>query len=389
MRLILYEMKKLVFVRSFLIILIMGFLVNGYFAISQVKMMDDQSEAYQNKREEIEAQLFGPLDNVKVSSIIAEYNRLKRIVDERSYSTGFSEDTYTGYTFSDYNLYEELYESLKYIYGYEEFAHGIIDDAYNNIEFYTQADNSYQIQYNEEIVSIYGDRKLNTYMSTRGWERYFKYQFSNLLIMFIVLYTISPIYSKEREESSSQILLTTKYGKTRVFLVKYISAIIIALVISLCFYIEDFLIFSNGFDFSGLNNPIYSIPFMEYCPHGGSIQSFLIMTLFMRLLAVVVIVSLYLTASAFTKRVIVSFILSFAFLIPIIIMNSRKILFNFIYLLQVQQYQNRLDFMSWFNKPYNYVQVSVVSSVVLICVLFVINYCIEVHFKKIFKRERV
>lgn len=123
----------------------------------------------------------------------------------------------------------------------------------------------------EGHFSVYG---------TKGWERFFSYQWGDLFALFIIVLISAAIFSQERK--AARLLFTTRFGRRRTQFAKMMTAVLYALLISLLFSGLQFILISIKYGLGGADASVLSIyESMGTSPWNTTLgQTALIFTLF-------------------------------------------------------------------------------------------------------------
>lgn len=329
MRILKYELIKIFRKKSIIIALIIFSVINIYkinysfkndhIINNEHKVGKEYSQGYWRAHDEIA----GTITYDKINFIKNRYKNAMDIVSSGNYSKEPNQpNTYTGYIFGDMNMFKELYDGLDYYYNYEKRLNNVIAKAEENIDFYRERANLFEVKNNKKILSVYGKRSLSEFYDTTAYEEFFKYDFSSLLIILLLTFGLASVFSGERESSMNTILLTSKYGKNFTIATKILAAMMYVAIISIYFFILDFLCFSVIFKLLGYNLPIYSMRDFEYTPLNMEIWKFIIYSDTIKLFGFMVIGLLILLFSSIFSESLVSFIASIGMITGCLAIND-------------------------------------------------------------------
>jgi hypothetical protein len=96
-------------------------------------------------------------------------------------------------------------------------------------------------------------------------ESFLSYHFSIILILFLCVLAITPVFLLERETGMRDILLTSKEGRTRSTITKLCGALLFSACMVIWFSLIDFAAFELICGMEGLDMPIWSIESMKNC----------------------------------------------------------------------------------------------------------------------------
>jgi hypothetical protein len=310
-RLFLFELKKVVLKRGVLIIVVLLLAANIYNIYDSARGVYENSDKYKEGYNEVYSRVRGPLTLEGIDFVVREYRRLEEIVDSGQYSPEYDPETYTGYTYGDCGmLRDSFYEKLKYHYEYAQYSADVTARATENIRFYSEKNNGFEVSKNKKIAAVYKDRRLDSFYNTRGYEALFKHELSTFFIILICLFTFTPMIIYEREASMHPLLLTSKKGKNRVIAVKYFIAGAFLIVVCAVFYTLDFLMYDLCYGLDGHWNPLYCIETFKETPLNFNVFGYYVLTCFVRTAGIVVFAALFLLTSSLVKRALHGFVIN-------------------------------------------------------------------------------
>lgn len=253
----------------------------------------------------------GVITDKKINFVINRYKNARAVVSTGSFSTKPNQpNTYTGYIFGDMNMFKELYDSLDYCYNYGNRLDNVIRKAQENIKFYGKRGNTYEAKNNEKIVKVYGGRTIDEFYNTGGYGEFFNYDFSSLLIILLLILGLASSFSLEKETGMNNILLTCRYGKSDTVFAKIKAAALFIIIISIYFFVLDFVCFSFIFRLLGKNLPLYAISDFQFTPLNVKIWQFVILSDFIKLFGFLTIGMIILFFSSIFSESLFSFVLS-------------------------------------------------------------------------------
>lgn len=245
---------------------------NGYF-LPHSEYTKSRWDFYKNMHEKVD----GPLTLDKVRFIIDENKRLENITQDGTFSKEYQKDSYTGYIWGDYTMINTyFYKPIKYVSMYETNIKSVVKKAEENINFYKKYGNNYEVKKNEFIKEHYNSRKIDVFYDGKQWEKLYKYNFSDLLILFLMFLGLVPIYVNEKETKMNGLILSSKNGNFNLKFAKLISAFIYIFELVLIFSFLNFLEFKLLYGLSGGGMPLYAIEMYKYTQLKCSVQLFYI-----------------------------------------------------------------------------------------------------------------
>lgn len=270
MKLLRFEFKKN-FRKPFLWLVLAGLLAlnafvivreNGTVYVGQFAGRLDSKAAFEKLYRE---KLRGELTREKAEFVIAEFNRLTKVINARTYRTTYDPETYTGYEYLDWYLFSaDFYRPMSYLSGYARTAKEIAARAEAYATFYADHGVEYQVRKNNQIISTFQNRKLSAFYNTYGIDYYLTYTFSSLLILIFLTLSLAPVFSVEHDTEMGKILSVSKTGTKKIAAIKIWSSLIWTGFVFLLFKLTEWIVFSVTFGFDGLELPLYGLKTYQY-----------------------------------------------------------------------------------------------------------------------------
>ena len=206
-----FEAKKTIFKPHIYVVITLFLIINHLSCLQYIEHRNAEfSPEYQQAEIEIHEKIDGNITQEKVSWIINEKQRLNSIISSGQFSTDYEQaGTYTGYVYSDNNLINKIYDELKYNVEYHLFAQEVVDGARKNIELYKSKNNHTKVAFYQYMADAFSSRSLNTFYRTDGWNEYYTYSFSNLLIVLSMLLGLTSTFSIETDLKIRPVLQIT------------------------------------------------------------------------------------------------------------------------------------------------------------------------------------
>lgn len=386
-----YELYKIINKKIVIVIVFVALLINGINCMNIVKRSNKTDIYRQSERvKQVYDKVEGQITVEKVNYIFREYERLESIVRSGDYSKEYDKNTYTGYIEADYILFMELYKDIVYVSQYAQNSEKIVAKAQEGIDVFAYKNNEYMAEYNRKLTDLYEKRVItNYYGNTNGWKKYFNYQFSNLIVVMLIIFLNAALFAGEREEKMSVILLTSRKGRTRTFIDKITAGILVSLFVATIIYLEDFVIFYFGFGLKGAMNPIYSLPEWELCPLNVSIAEFALIIYCFRMIGVIILTVVVMLASGIADNSLWASVMSVSFIIVAVIINNLKLPCDFLYLMSSQINLMDCEIYRFFNIPVLKIEAVMVICIIAAIIMLLITYIFEAKWKLIQRRERV
>lgn len=327
MKLIYFEMKKSWLKLPILFILILLCCLNIYKISDNYRingrMSGDEDKGLKNAYYNIYAnRLGGNITQEKIKYAKDAYNKYKSEVTGKNFSTEYDENTLTGYIYGDYSLFNFIIvPELEYAVTYPNISNGISAAAYENIDFFEEHKNYSDAEKSRYIYKLYLNRSIKNYCLTEWTELYFKYDFSSLLILIMLIVALAPSFAAEYESGMNVMLRSS--GKYRsIVYAKLISAAVYIFLLTAFFAAFDLLAVKILCGADGFLNPIYSSPFFKYSPFSFSLFSAIIICTLIKFLAFLTIGEIIFIISRLTKNTILSICFSFAIVVLLIVLSN-------------------------------------------------------------------
>lgn len=370
MNLLLFEFKKNAFKPYVLVLLIVCTLVNligAYFSTAYYQ------QSYENFQKLYNSVLKGELTEDKVNFVISETNRLQELTADGTASHEYDPNTYTGIIYSDYFLFLfDIYPEVKYAVSYAYDNNRIVEKAKNNIDFFTNKNNLYELKKNEQIVSIYSNRIIKEFYDLKGMKYFVSYDFSNLIILLLCVLIIVPVFVGEKETKMDQLLPSFKKGGARLVWTKILFTFAVVFLISLWFSVWDLIGFSLFTPLRGFDAPVYALNDFQFTPLNLRFSQYLILGFVLKTIGIGTLISLVLLASRAFKKTIYAFVVSAGvILIPYLSQFFAKDSFKFSELINpALLIKNRYLFMDFsvqniFDYPVSSATVAVAANLIL------------------------
>ena len=307
MNILLFEIKKIFSSKIvvFSVILFILLDITKVFMLYQDDILTDPLVPGRNK---VINEISGSITNEKFEFVLSNKKRLDELIESRSYSTQFKEDTYSGYEFGDCTVFNEVYTSLSYAYHYKDNVNGVKAKAAQNISLYPK--NSYDARYSQKILDKYNERQVGKFYDTTGFEAYYRYNFSSLLILLLSVLIFSSVFARETEINMNVLILSTCKGKAAITKAKLTACFIISILITLLFSLIDYIAFSLTYGLNGASNPLYSLPSFMYTTFSSSINNFVLLCLLLKIIGCLFFSSIIMFVSTKFSSTLKSFTLS-------------------------------------------------------------------------------
>ena len=283
MKIFYYELRKEFLTRSFFVIFVLSIIANIFWmewdyqtkgGFDEDFVRTSASDKENLYYDELHQRLDGKLTAEKVSYISQEYNRYSSMIND-SYSTEYDDTMHTGYVFGDYSLLTvQFYNPIKYLVTYEEQNNSLINKAKQNISFYKEQNNIFEVEKNSFILKHYKGRAPLMFYETGGWKTLFLYDKSDLFILVLLIIGIMPSFFQERRNGMETIQRTACLGIRIYVPSKILTHVLVSIGLEVVFSAFNFLIINKQYGLKGSSMMLYSISEYQYTPFDMSVLDF-------------------------------------------------------------------------------------------------------------------
>lgn len=313
-KLLLFECRKH-FLKKSIFLAILLFSVLNVIKISSIyddtSLLSDATwnDLYWEKYEDFG----GTITNEKIEKLLSIYKPLEKQTADKTASTATDNpDTYTGNVYEDTYFFQWNYvDPMEYAYMYKSYSADVVTTAKENMAFFSSLDNQYEYRKNAAIVDRYSERIISDFSYTEMYKQYIHYDFSSFLIILICMYVLINVFVSEKETEMDVLLLTTKAGGTKTVVVKMVVSAIFVGVVSLWFWLLDFVAFSSIYgSLEATFSPLYAIVNFANASVGVSLGTYAILSNLVKTMGILVLAFVFLLVSTFFKNALFPFIIS-------------------------------------------------------------------------------
>ena len=357
-RIIAFEIKQIFRNKLILGIVFIFSIINIYHIYDDYAKNIKKERTYYKAYFQLYHDVSGEWDTSKIEYVVSEYEKAKSIVDAGNFSTEPNQpNTYTGYIFGDYGLFEKIKNEMDTQYHYYSSMEEIAQRAADNTVFYQQKGNAYLTKVNQKIENTYQDRNISAFYDTFGLTKYLKYDFSTLLILVLIIPMLSPVFAREHEiEMYSLLKLTTNFKK--LFASKLLAGAAAIFLVSFLFLVEDFLTFTFLYHINiiGLSQPIYALSDFYYSPLTVDIGTYILINATLKLLSFLIFGEICMVVSVLVKNEVIPFCFSFTITLILVLCdafidNSTVSIFNPVTLLSCGKMFKEFQVVRIFDTP--------------------------------------
>lgn len=283
MKLIYLESRKgilrcYVLIALALFLFLSGFKIYTDYLAGEIRPVAANVGGMQSGYSQIYKRVCGPITEKTAGFVSSEYQRLTALTADGTYSRDRQKGTYSGYLFGDFYLFHKyFYPAMEYSVKYSTYTKQILKQAKENLKLYQEKGNKAEVAKNAYILQHYTGRNIEEFYSCDGWEALLAYNFSDLLILLLLILGIAPSFTRERENGMTLLLYSSKRSEWPLLLSKCGTAVIFASVLTILFSLVNFLVFGILCGFEGGTSPLYAIESYKNTPYAGTILSFYIL----------------------------------------------------------------------------------------------------------------
>lgn len=270
----------------------------------------------------------------------------------------------------------------------------------SGIEYSSKVYDTTKILDREEAFSaIYGqylriqENPENQYfIYENGWKMLLAQEKLDLFMLMLIIIIIVPIFCFDEETHISQIIKTTKYGKSKLFMSKAISIVLIDFLIVLICCVSDYIVYNLKYGISDISFPLQSLYEFSNSKYDISLLQMLLINGLNKFFGILFFSAIIIFLSVYVKK---SFITAFSsitiVMLPYFIFSNNALKYliptplPFLqstgYFKGVQNNQKDIDLSIELTKQ-NYF-ITIVLSIIIMLILLVLSYRKFCNLKKI------
>lgn len=313
MRMLKYEIKKNYFNLTILFFLTVCTLLEIYkieeyhrknFSNAEIFGETAYNETFQKYGGRITAEKANEVSNIALT--------IRNLITSGGYDEENDDSEYiTGSIYLDNVMMNSIfYDTMKYSYEYKDYANDITEKADHNIEFFEGKGNTYEAKRNQLISEVYSGRYISELYDNQGYEKYFGYEFTAVLVCFMLIVGIASVFSGEKSVGMQNLIYSCYGGRSLIFAAKLGSVFLYTVFIFLWFTITDLIAFGSIYGFQSGNAPVYSLEMLKNIPINCSLFQFMIIAQLYRLIGYLVFAFFIMTISVLFSQTAVSGIVS-------------------------------------------------------------------------------
>lgn len=308
MKLIFLEARKGILRRSVLIALILFLCLDILkigldYRAGAIREVIGNTEGMQTGFAEIYDKVKGPITNETAAFLVGEYQRLSQAVADGTYSRKPQEGTYSGYIYGDYFLIGSyFYSQMSYCVQYPARMAERLEQETENLKFYQSVGNKSMAAKSSYILQHYADRSISSFYLMDSWESLFQFDFSDLLILLLLILGVAASFTREKETGMTMLLSSSKRGGWPMLVSKCGVAVSYAIGLTIIFSLLNLMIYGVLFGLQGWDCPLYAIEACQDTPFGGTVGQFYLLSCGMKAMGFSILSLLLLLLSACLRR---------------------------------------------------------------------------------------
>ncbi len=303
LELIKYELHKIFLNKSLCIVIVIFTLINIINFGGQFYYNNIDKNVVNNYLEEVE----GPITDEKVARAVSEVRYAQNASTANTTSTT-KEELFRR------SLYSNLYQ--KYVV--YEFKRISIADAKKHINDTV----GYDLRSNALFYNTMTGVQTKDYYYTGGWNYSIGYVYSlgAAMMAVLILLGLSSMFSGEYSSRMDSIILSSKYGKTKLIRAKIAAAVLFIAVLDLIFNLLNLLGNLIIFGTHGWNAPMQCLTSYMYSPYNFTVFQYYLLQLLISLGACIVFGLFVLLISSISKtQVLTFFMCTVTFILPFMV----------------------------------------------------------------------
>ncbi len=284
MKLFYLEARKGILCRSVFIALILFLCLDTLkigldYRAGAIREVIGNTEGMQAGFAEIYDKVYGPITNKTAGFLVGEYQRLSQAVADGTYSRKPQEDTYSGYIFGDYFLISSyFYPQMSYSVQYSNRMAERLEQEADNLKFYQSVGNKFMAAKSAYILQRYAGRSISSFYLMDSWESLLRYDFSDLLILLLMILGVAASFTREKETGMTMLLSSSKRGGWPVLASKCGAAVFYAIGLTIIFSLLNLMAYGILFGLQGWDCPLYAIESYQDTPFGGTVGQFYLLS---------------------------------------------------------------------------------------------------------------
>lgn len=325
-----FEYKKMFYKKSVIVILIFALALVIFSCFTMVMGDGNQGDRSAQNRSAYDVMLMDkgyekalegrPLDGALILEASKAYQKIDKNITKYTESEGYQK--YARPYASIYTLIDSAYAQAGNAFNLEDFQTLSKEDANN---YYTIRENQYRINLAnnslfspsdvEKVMEMDKEVQKPFIMEYKdGYQRFFSLTLTTMVILlFVISFCISPIFSDEYSKKTDSLILTSKNGKKAFLYAKLFASISVAFVFALLFIFSTYFTCMAIYGFDGTNAQIQLlIPAITY---PFTMLDGTIMMVVVSLFGVFLHTAICMFTSSFSKNSIVPMAITSAFIL--------------------------------------------------------------------------
>ncbi len=296
MKLFLYEMKKLLWGQKGVLLIVLFLVVKIVVLFNQTIPDNHFSPAQEETLKQYLQELSGELTQDKIDYILNEEQAILQ-------ASKLLTEAQTDYSEGKISV-EEFYDIL---------------DEYSSV---TERESAFKVLKNKYLYAS-GDAENRYLLYSQGWNGLISARDVDFVMLLLLVILIVPVFAKEYEGKTFQLIFPTKRGRLSLAISKISSVFFTVLIVGILFFVAEFLSFSVRYGLPDGNFPLQSLPYYSASPYNLTLFGAFVAMSAIRLLGYFVFAGIIIFLSvAFKKYLPSMFVSSAIVLIPYILFKD-------------------------------------------------------------------
>ena len=307
MDLIKHELYKIFSNKSVLILFIIVTIFSGVYFTAEIHYSKVDNTVISNMTQKLE----GPITESKVEKASLEIERSRNMNSQQSPWVANPKRLF------EFNAYSKLVAINR--------AYMIKQADLMKINIENNGAKGFPHKNNVLLYGMLTATSINEFHYTAGWDIIVGYanSFGAVIMAAFILLGLSAMFCGEYASRMDSIILSSKYGKTKLIKAKLVASILYILGLILFFNLLNLVANIGAFGIHGWNSPIQCLIGFENSPYKFSVLQYYFLQLLIHSAACIVFGLFVLLVSTLSKTRIVTFFIGvFTFVVPFLVDNA-------------------------------------------------------------------
>lgn len=394
--------------KTFLILVIVGLLVNGMYLWFEHSGMHHLDEFYAPLLNEYE----GELTDDKMMEIHGYKQDMDRLLDDiyMELNNDFLEQVFAGIhdiiakdieidskkieeadlrlsqpgnfadtLINDIRLWGMLYDQSHYLYQLPNHWNEMSELAQRNIQRNPNKDSFIYKEWTLYATRI-SSLKSPILQDMRSWEAFFKGYGNDIVMIILILLMLSPIFSNDYANGMFKLQKSSSCGVSKLSSIKIWTGMIITSIIFIIFTLQHILfltVYNQGFE--GISQPLQAVQYFNHSVQLWTVGEYMLILLGLRFLSCISIGLMTLAISSFSRTSFLALITTVVFcylpfvigkLIQSSVRTSKSFLLSYPGAFRVNEFFNEFIIINFFNHP-QFLSTLVYVFMAILCFLYI------------------